>query len=226
MEPNNLPISTNPIRSAGWSAIASGICGLLSIAALVAYLTSRSPDPETGILMNRLHDGGVILQFLFMIPVAFALNKLSQKTYNASQNTLFVGIGAIGFVILCLILIFPKVVSDILYMVPQGIFGAWLIFTNLRIAKVLSKGIRWFGIVVGTGLMLVGLFPLGFVIFVDFSPFEIPAAASQDFPQTLANSILHQILFTGTILGVLTLPIWTLIVGFKFFGLKRNAVIL
>ena len=70
--------------------------------------------------MNRFHDTGVMIQFLFMLPVAFGIHKISQEQSPAiSTTTLFLGVGAICLTVLFLVLIIPKAVSDILYMVPR-----------------------------------------------------------------------------------------------------------
>ena len=164
--------------------------------------------------MNRFHDTGVMIQFLFMLPVAFGIHKISQEQSPAiSTTTLFLGVGAICLTVLFLVLIIPKAVSDILYMVPQGIVGAWLVFISMHLKTVFSKGLRWFGIIVGLGLVLVGLFPLGFAVFVDPSSLQIPAAPPKEFPQTVANKILHLVVFIGSIMGVLLLPVWTILLG-------------
>jgi hypothetical protein len=74
-------------------------------------------------------------------------------------------------------------------------------------------------IIVGFGLALVGIFPLGYAIFIDKIILQIPAAPDEEVAKiptdTNANIILHQILNIGTVLGVLTLPIWTIIVGIR-----------
>ena len=71
----------------------------------------------------------------------------------------------------------------------------------MHLKTVFSKGLRWFGIIVGLGLVLVGLFPLGFAVFVDPSSLQIPAAPPKEFPQTVANKILHLVVFIGSIMG-------------------------
>ncbi len=210
-----------PHRTWGWAAIGSGIMGILAIVSLIAYLIARESNPDTGILMNRLHDMGVILQFLLLIPIAIGLQRLLQtQNHTGSMGSPLFVVLILCLVIVSLLLIFPKIVSDILYMVPQGIFGGWLIFINLRLKGIISKGIRWFGILVGSGLLLVGLFPLGFALFVDSNPLQIPAAPPEDFPINGANLILHQVLNAGTLLGVLMLPFWTILLGIGFLRKK------
>lgn len=213
----------SPYRPAGWAALTSGAIGILAVVFLIGYLVLRGDQsPEAGVLANRLHDAGVILQFLLMIPVVFGLHKLSQQRPPAmSGTTLYTGLGALFFVVLLLLLIFPKVVADVLYMVPQGVFGGWLIFVSWRLTGTLSRGLRWFGLVVGLGLALVGTFPLGYSIFVDTIVLQIPAASAEAFKQmptstpaqAMMNSIIHFILFVGSLLGVLLFPLWTILLG-------------
>lgn len=209
--------NTSPYRSAGWAAIASGAIGILAVGSLIGYLVYRNQTYDLGILMQRFHDVGVILQFLLMITVIFGLSRLSQQLSPAiSRLTLKIAVGALLFTVLCLLLIFPKIVWDGLYMFPQGIFGVCLIFINLRLKGIISKGLRWFGIVVGLGLTLVGMFIVGYAIFVSTIPFHIPAASFeeiQNIPITSANIFLHYFIDIGSLLGVLTLPFWTILIG-------------
>ena len=72
--------------------------------------------------------------------------------------------------------------------------------------------------VVGVGLLLVGIFEVGYAIFVSPIGLLIPAAPIEDLEipvDTTANIILHNILVIGSFMGVLTLPIWTIILGRK-----------
>lgn len=205
-------------RTAGWAAISSGIIGILAYGFLIGYLAVRNQDMQTGILIVRFHDAGVILQFFLLIPVASALFKLSQQLHNGiTRTTLNIGIGALSFTALFLLLDFPKIIADVLYMFPQGVFGVWLIIVCWRMKGIFSQGLRWFGIVVGLGLALVGIFPLGFAIFVDKIILHIPAAPNEVIAKiptdTTANIILHQFVWIGSFLGVFTLPFWTILIG-------------
>ncbi|MDX2046629.1 MAG: hypothetical protein SFU87_07565 [Chitinophagaceae bacterium] len=113
--------------------------------------------------------------------------------------------------------------SDEYYMIPQGMFGVWLIVINWQLTGILSRGIRWFGIIVGLGLALVGIFNIGYAILVDPIGLRIPAAPIKELEipvETTANIILHNILIIGSFMGVLTLPIWTIILGRKLLRVK------
>ncbi|MFT3750054.1 MAG: hypothetical protein QM768_17185 [Agriterribacter sp.] len=206
-------------RSAGWSAIASGIIGIFVIVFLVAYLVYRNENLDQGLLFQRLHDGGLTFQFLLFIPVAISFYKLSQqKNSFLSRSFLNTGITIILLTALFALLIFPKILSDGFYTFPQGIFGVWLIVVNLKLAGIFSRGLRWSGIVVGFGLMLVGMFFVLYAIFVSTIQLRIPAAPLDEVinvPVTSANVFLHYFIDIGSLLGVLTLPFWTIIIGYK-----------
>jgi hypothetical protein len=212
-------------RSAGLNAIVSGILGAFAFGFLVTYLIVRDKNFAESIYFLRCHDAGVILQFLFLIPVLKGLYMLLKKQlFNVTQTALYIGIGSILLTVLFVFLAFPKIMTDVLYLFPQGIFGVWIIYFNWHMRGILSKGLRWFGIIVGLGLTLAGIFPVGYAIFVDTIILQIPAAsdeAVQRIPtDTTANVILHQMVAVGTLLGVVTLPIWTILLGRKLSRLN------
>jgi hypothetical protein len=209
-------------RYAGLAAITSGTIGIIDIAALAAYLLLRNSNEITGTLMSKIHDTVVIFQFLLMVPVVFGFRQLSrQQPPGIGKATLITGVTAICLVVLFLSVIFPKIVSEILYMIPQGIFGVCLAIINWRLKGVFSRGLRWFGIIVGLGLTLVGVFPIGFAIFINTAAIQIPPPPPIDFPITPANMILHQILWAGSVLGVLCLPFWTILSGRRLLRARQ-----
>lgn len=212
-------------RSAGRSAIASGVIGIIAYIFLIGYLAIRNQDAQNGVVPIRVHDFCVVLQFLFLIPVVFSFFKLIQEhSPNMSQAMLNVGVGALCFTALFLLLNFPKILADTLYMFPQGIFGVWVIIACWRMKKVIPQWLRWFGIIIGFGLMLVGIFPIGYAIFVDSVILHIPAPSDEVMEKipadTTANIFLHQLIWIGTFMGVLTLPIWTILIGARFLRKK------
>lgn len=205
-------------RSAGKAAIASGVIGIIAYVFLIGFLLIRNQDAQNGVLPIRVHDSCVILQFIFLIPVVTALFKLIQeRSSNLSQAMFIVGVGAVGFTIFFLFLIFPKVLADTLYMFPQGVFGVWVIIASWRLKGIVPNWLRWFGILVGFGLALVGIFPIGYAIFVDNIILQIPAPSNEVMDripaETPANILIHQFLYIGSFIGVLTLPIWTIFIG-------------
>jgi hypothetical protein len=222
---NRISYMNSSYRSAARAAIASGIIGIVAYVFLIGYLVIRSQDAKDGVTPIRVHDSCVILQFLFLIPVVIALFKLIQEqSPGVSRTMLNAGIAALGFTILFLLLIFPKIIADTLYMFPQGIFGIWIITACWRLQGIIPQWLRWFGIIVGFGLALVGIFPVGYAVFVDSVILHIPAPSDEVMDkipaETLANVILHRALYVGSFLGVLTLPVWTILVGVRLVGGK------
>ena len=214
-------------RPAGWAAIASGIIGIIAFGFLITAVLTRTSIEITApvYFMFRAHDVAVILQFLLIIPFAFALHKFSMQLRSGmSRRSLSVGIGALLFTVLFLLLVFVNILADTLYMFPQGIFGVWLMVICWRMHGILSQGLRWFGIVVGFGLTLVGTFPLGYVLFVDTILLKIPAHDLTNYPEhnNLANQIIHIILDIGSFTGVITLPIWSILLGRKFLQIDSS----
>ena len=168
----------------------------------------------------RFHDIGVLIQFLLLIPVTIGLYKLSQRQYRGiSSAMLNIGIVALCLTAIFLLLQFPNILAIVLYMFPQGVFGVWLIIACWHMKGIFPEWLRRFGFVVGSGLALVGIFPLGYAIFISKIILRIPAAPDEEVAKiptdTIANAVLHQVLSIGTIIGVLTLPIWTIIVGVR-----------
>jgi hypothetical protein len=217
-------------RFAGRAAIASGVIGIVAYVFLIGFLVIRNQDAQNGALPIRVHDSCVILQFIFFIPVAIALFKLIQEqSSNISQAMLNVGVGALCFTVLFLLLIFPKIFADTLYMFPQGIFGIWLIIACRHLKGIIPPWLKWFGIIVGFGLALVGIFPVGYAIFVDSVILHIPAPSDEVMEkipsETSANILIHQFLYIGSIMGVLTLPIWTILIGVRLLR-KRNQIVI
>jgi ABC-type Mn2+/Zn2+ transport system permease subunit len=92
----------------------------------------------------------------------------------------------------------------------------WLIIANWHMKGILSKGLRWLGIVVGMGLTISGIFPIGYAIFVNTIILQIPAASDEAVQKiatdTTANIILHQMVGIG-LFGVVMLPFWTILTG-------------
>ena len=213
-------------RTAGWTAILSGLFGILAHAALMTAVITRTDlhISEQGLYFFRAHDVLAILQFLLLIPVPIAFYNLSNKQLpGMSRATLITGIVALSLTALFLLLIFPWILSDEYYMIPQGMFGVWLMVANWKLSRILSRGIRWFGIIIGFGLVLVALFEIGYAIWVNPIGLRIPAAPIEELEipiETTANIILHWMLNIGSLAGVLMLPIWTLLLGRKLLGEK------
>ncbi|GAB3953449.1 hypothetical protein GCM10028805_37180 [Spirosoma harenae] len=204
-------------RAAGWSAVASGIIGILVIVCLIVYLMYRNDKLTEAIVFQRFHDGGLALQFLLMIPAAFSLHRLlQQKTSANAQWTVYLGIGALIWTAFFALLIFPKILSDGFYTVPQGLVGLWVMCVSWQLAGLVSNRLRWFGLIVGFGLILVGMFFVLYAIFVSPIHLRIPAASLDEVinvPVTSANIFLHYFIDIGSLLGVLTFPFWSILIG-------------
>jgi hypothetical protein len=206
-------------RSAGRAAISSGAFGIVALALLIVgvnyMITSKAESSGLVNLMFKAHAVGVIFQSLFMIPVALVLDALARQQFpNASRATLSLGVVSLSFIVLCELLWIVNVVADDLYTVPQGTLGVWLMVVNRRLSGVLPRGLAWFGVVVGIGLLLVGTFPLAYGIFVD--PIALRGPVPPDYPSppfTTANTIIHGVFYVGTLLGVITYPIWSILLG-------------
>jgi hypothetical protein len=208
------------MRKTGWLTVSSGIIGLVAIAFLIAAVTARTTwiISSRVYLLFRAHDIGVVLQFLLLIPLALGLQKLARRNHSdISSGAITWGIGAISLVALLLILGVGKLVNDMFYMLPQGVFGAWLIFINVRLSGTLPRWLSFFGMIVGLGLLLVGTVFPGLAAFVYPNMWKIPAVPVDDetFRNTEINRVLHLILAVGSLLGVVTLPIWTILTGSK-----------
>ncbi len=203
-------------RFAGWAAITSGVIGIIAYGFLWAFLVRRisGGNEETCIPLIRTHDVGVVLQSLFMIPVVFTLGGMgSQHSRGVSRATVAVGVAALSLIVLCLLLIFVNVISDEIYMVPQGVLGMWLIVVNRLVSSVLPRSLTRLGTVVGIGLVLVAAFPIGSVIFVDPRIGPIPFDYQPPKGTDMANGILHIVLLIGSFMGVATYPIWATLLG-------------
>jgi hypothetical protein len=211
-------IAGSPYRSAGWAAITSGVFGIMAFGVLflaVNLMLQKRPELfELMDLMFKTHHVGIILQYVFLIPVAFVLHTLARQQFpGLSRATLAVGVVSLSLIVLCALLFIVNVVADDLYTVPQGVLGGWLMVVSRRLSTVLPRGLMRFGMVVGFGLLLVGTFPLAYGIFVDPIGLRGPVPPDYPNPETPANTIIHLVFYIGTFLGVVTYPIWIILLG-------------
>jgi hypothetical protein len=214
-------------RNGGRAAIASGVIGIAAFGLLMsAVMTRVSYIPSDRIyLLFDAHDIGVALQFLFLMPVAFALRTLSeQKPPGLSNATFTTGVIAVAFAVLFVLLgVGNKIVSNGFYIFPQGILGLWLIVVNWRLSASLPGWLRWFGMIVGLGLALVGVSFVG-LCFVYPSTLAIPAVPIESIKEvdSVANRFFHQLIAFASFVGVAPLPIWTVLTGIQL--LKKRPV--
>ena len=206
-------------RFSGSTAVLSGLIGIIAFGFLIGALVSMFAGEPPAVWEARfaIHDAGVILQSLFMIPAVFALHALGRPRHPiASRTMLAIGLASLFFIVLCLSLDLAGVIWNTWYMVPQGVLGVWLVVVA-RIAS-LSRGMTRLATVVGLGLILVGSFPLGFAILVDPVVFHGPPSAMGVNPEgtEAANRIIHIVLLIGSLIGVSTYPIWSILLGRTF----------
>jgi hypothetical protein len=202
-------------RSAGWAAIASGFVGILAVGSLIAYLTTQADEfiksgvmPPVGRLLITSNYVGVMLQAIFMIPVAVALHTLGrQRSVGVSRAAVTVGIIALcGVALFRLLLLVNPAVSDILFMGPIGFVGVWLIVVNWLLAGVLSRAIRITGTIAGVGLVIVGasFFFLGGLVVLTEGPYAYTS-----------NVAFHIGIAVGGLPGFIIYPIWAILLGRK-----------
>lgn len=207
-------------RVIGWMAISSGAIGVVAYGCLMVAVTKMFSEGYTDAVSHifRAHDFGVAIQLLFMIPLVIELKLLShQAAQDRHSSTLNMGVVAILMTALLLLFIFVKLVSDTLYMFPLGAFGVWLIVVNWQLQEMLPAWLRYLGIFSGVGLLLLGIYICGYVMFIDTIILQIPAAPIDEHPETFSaiNTFLHQVLSIGSVMGVATLPAWTALTGWR-----------
>ena len=217
-------------RRAGWAAIASGIIGITACGLILDVLLTRvSWIPSDRIWMLFVtFDIAVGLQFLFLIPAVFGLRTISHQSPPELGKAAFAtGKWAAIFVVLLVWLgIGDKIVSNGLFMIPQGIFGIWLIIVNWRLSRSLPRWLRWFGMIVGLGLALIGTCFVG-LCFIYPSQLYIPHPPTESIKEvnSVANTFWHQLLINYASPMANTLPIWTILTGFQLLKKRHVAAI-
>jgi hypothetical protein len=203
-------------RSAGWAAITSGAIGLIAYGFLWAFLIKRmsGASEQTFVPLIRTHDVAVILQSIFLIPLVLTLGGIvGERSPGARRPIVVVGVAALSLMIISLVLITANLISDGFFMLFQGLLGMWLIGVNRRVSSVFPRGLTRFGIVVGVGLVIIAVFPIGFAIFVDPSLGPVPWDYQPPAGTEKADEILHNILVIGGFIGVATQPFWSAFIG-------------
>jgi hypothetical protein len=194
--------------------LASGLLSAIAFACLVAGLATRV-GAETGLLF-RVHDG---LAVCAAIAIAFAAVswRRAPTRRGGEIGAPLATLGAVSgaMTALALILVFLTRASDMLYMLPQAGIGLWLMATCVKQPSGLSRSLCGFGLVVGMGLLLVGG---GFIAIAAAQGPELWALHDQKLgepdPAVWASPLNvrgHQLLALGTLLGVATFPVWTLL---------------
>jgi hypothetical protein len=164
-------ISQTIPRSVQWLAILSGILGICSFVSLITYITSPDLQMEesgavapTGQLLLTAQFLCSAAQVFLMSPVAIWFYRLDQqRSPGVGRNPVvrhwtmlgLVALVAVG--LLRLIAMVDVAISDILFMLPMGLVGAWLVAINWVNPMALPKWMRIWGAVAGVGLVGVGL---------------------------------------------------------------------
>ncbi len=222
--PSSAVIPLSRDRLAGRLAIISGVFGIAAFACLIVFLVMRPADPRIAHLLLRSHDAGIILQSLCLIPFTLALDAIARRhSPGSSRVTVAAAMAFLALVVVLMLLSFAKVVADVLYMLPQGAVGLWLIIVCRQVAKALPTGLRRLGSVAGIGLLLIAIFPIGYAVFVDSAIFYGPVSDDDPTPPGTerANEIVHIALAIGTLIGCSTYPIWTALAG-RWLLLRRG----
>jgi hypothetical protein len=206
-------------RSTPWLAIASGLLGICSFASLIAYI--RSPDLQmqesgavasTGELLLAAQFLCSAAQVFMMIPVAIGLYR-AVGGLSVRRWTILGGVSLAAVGLLRLIAMVDAAVSDILFMLPMGLVGAWLIAINWANPIVLPSWMRIWGAVAGVCLVGVGLnflFNGGLAVFS-----EGPMAYGADVNFHIGLGLLG---FPGFIL----FATWSILVGLRLLRLSAK----
>jgi hypothetical protein len=207
-------------RLAGWAGIVSGISGLVAVYFLLAYLGSASATtrqewladgavgtPPGVFAFQTVNYVGVLLQALFMIPVAVTLRQLDKLHQGLSRLAATVGIVALGAIVMLRLLVLTlgnRAVPDLLFLGPTGFVGIWLVFVNWLLTPVLPKKARVLGTIAGIGLAIAGasFFFLGGLTVLTEGPYAV--AGDVDF---------HAGLYIGGFPGFILYSIWAILVG-------------
>ena len=208
-------------RSIPWLAIVSGLLGLCSFVSLIAYITTPAIQmqdsgavPPVGQRLLAIQFLSSAAQVLMMIPVAIGLYRIEgRRLAGAGSRGLgiaWVVLGVVAFAgvgLLRLAAMVDPALSDILFMLPMGLVGVWLIGVNWKNAVALPGWMRILGGVAGIGLAGVGLnflFNGGMAVF------------SKD-PMAYGNDVnFHIGLGLFGFPGFTLFAIWSLLLGLRY----------
>lgn len=197
--------------------LASAVLWILGAVFLFAALAARngglSGDQSTWTMFFRLHDIAAPLAALAIAAAAWNLRGASTRDGTVVGRRI-AWLGAICGIstALLLALVFLTGASDMLYMLPQGGVGLWLIALCARKPVALGGAVRALGYVAGTGLVLIGI---SFVMIATAQGAAIWALTdAQAHPVAPAdeasalNLYGHYVITAGTLLGIPTYPLW------------------
>jgi hypothetical protein len=139
----------------GWSAYVSAAANILGFVTLIAFFAVGEP-------FGVINDLTTVILALSMVPLAFVLHRLHQRTAPRLSVGAFVfGIFAmVSAAVLQALLVLGLVRFELtLVAVPVafGVIGLWLVLNSYlgRNSGTLPSGLIWIGIIAGSALVLV-----------------------------------------------------------------------
>lgn len=206
----------------------SGLVGILAVGLLIAALAAPTPAADSMRRETSLfawQNAAVVFQALAMVPVTLGVSQLFGKTAPmASRRLLLIGLVGQITLILAAGLLLTGTVSDMLYMAPIGLVGLWVLLVSKSNPLTFPRGVRWLGLIAGSGLSLIGL---GFILYGAFvapAVFVRPLTSAEIDAQSLTtpNLIAHLCMAAGTPFGRVLYPIWTLALGVRMIRLSQS----
>jgi hypothetical protein len=195
--------------------LSSAVLWLLGVVFLFLALSTRasSGGTEGFIPWGRRHDVAVALASLSIAAAAWSLREVTASKGGIVGNAA-AWLGTICGIAtaLLLALVFLTGASDMLYMLPQGGIGLWLIALCAKKPVGFGIGTRVLGFVAGAGLLLIAV---SFVmIALALGPALVTLVDARSLganPAGVAsplNAWGHLVLNVGSLLGVPTYPLW------------------
>lgn len=200
-------------RLTGWSAIASGVIGIIAVTSLMAFFAVETPqvrstgNPTVSSPLGTTSDIALMLQALLMLPVAVALHARGrQRSPGLSRVALGLGVATLSTMVILQLLLVVKVLRFAQegppFTAAIGVLGLWLIVVNGSSSGALPRRITRTGSVAGIGFA---------VLAASFFAFGGPAAAAD--PVGFSNPALLIGSGIGTLVGFIAYPIWAILLG-------------
>jgi len=192
--------------------VIGGVLALLASVTLLAAVELRAwrLAPRSIVApLFRWHDGLTALQSALLLPFALRLSLItSQRSSSGWLAAVVAGTSLLAIAILEA-LRFINVGPDTLYMLPQGVLGAWVIMISRRTAGT-SPGVWRLGVPTGLGLLLIAGSLAAVLLYFGSDVFAGTIRNPDRYGQ-LINRAAHYTLRIGSYPGRLGLPIWVLV---------------
>jgi hypothetical protein len=202
-----------PANRSGTFLLGSAVLWLLGAAFLSIALAGRNGgllhEQAVWAMRFRLHDIAVLLAALAIAAAAWSLPAAAIR--NSDTSVAWVGIVSGIATAFFLALPFATGASDMLYMLPQGGIGIWVIALCARRPAGFGTATRVLGFVSGVGLVLIAI---SFVMIATALGAPWALADARSIPVAPAdvasplNDYGHRLLNAGSLLGIPTYPIW------------------